>query len=151
MPNLNGGFNRRILAAIPVMLLGVSGIIQSANATTTRPYQPVCCHYEIDGDDDIYDCGTGETYRDQRNCPNGYIEHTVTVCGGETLVYRLCNLEVGIICIAGTYKSGNTCVTCPSPGTSDDGATAITDCYTPAQTGTDTYGTYTIPKCYYTN
>lgn len=55
------------------------------------------------------------------------------------------------LCDAGEYGNGRNCTACPEPGTSEMGATEITECYIPAGTVmTDTTGTYTYTEdCYY--
>lgn len=60
-------------------------------------------------------------------------------------------------CAAGYYGSSTNgssgCSKCPSPGTSDAGATSITSCYIKSgTTGTETNGTYIYTSnCYYSN
>lgn len=60
-------------------------------------------------------------------------------------------------CESGYYgtplNASSGCTKCPSPGTSAQGATSITQCYIPANTSlSDTTGSYTYTSdCYYSN
>lgn len=75
-------------------------------------------------------------------CPTGYLRNN-RECGAS--VKECC------ICDAGYYgdpSTGGTCIKCPSDGTSNKGATKITECYARSFSDTTGSGEYTS-NCYY--
>lgn len=101
-------------------------------------------------------------------CPQMDCEATTDSSGRQKCYFLMQNTttcactrdgRTGYQCGPGFYKSGGTmpmnitCSPCTSPGTSDAGATAITQCYIPKDTtGSDSTGSYKYTdKCYYAN
>ncbi len=77
-------------------------------------------------------------------------------CGTNSALF---DVEVGkcvqgaitAFCAIGQYSNNGTCIDCPDGGTSEPGATSITQCYIPGGTGgTDATGTWKYTEnCYY--
>ena len=84
----------------------------------------------------------------------GYESKVSATCNSRT---GACTRKTSYRCAAGYYGSSTNgtsgCAKCPSPGTTDAGATSITECCIPSgTTGSDTTGTYTYTsQCCYSN
>ena len=108
----------------------------SPNCINTCPCARYATSYRCTCDSGYYSTGGGET---QCNCNNA--------CPANST----CSSASSFSCNAGYYKNGSSCTKCPDGGTSDKGATDITQCYIASGASfsdTTGSGTYTS-KCYY--
>jgi len=102
-------------------------------------------------------CSACTTYR----CASGYYGTATSGTSGCTICPSNATCAGGngsiFVCAKGYYKDGGLCSRCPTSGgvygtTAAAGATAVTECYLPANTPiTDATGTYIFTgNCYYT-
>lgn len=77
------------------------------------------------------------------DCDTGYYNVTTNRDNGDCSCEKCpantasCSSSTSFTCVAGYYKNGTTCSPCPTPGTSAQGATEISNCYLPSGTKFD--------------
>lgn len=144
----------------------VCGVPYSVFALTSEFIPATCCTADYNGTCSHYYCtwgGATTEYTDCETCEtNGTIREnndgSYQPCGTNSAFF---DVSVGKcvyggivqLCKIGQYNNNGVCTNCPDGGTSQFGASAITECYIPAGTvGSDETGTYQYAEnCYYNN